>query len=116
MVSGNCRRLVGCVLLVLVAYGATVEVAHSHGLVAPDRGCNTAMSDGRGGNAPSGHSHHGDCTTCQFQQQLFNGIVQTPLLALKPSSETALVVTLTVFHPSTSATPTSDRAPPFGLM
>jgi hypothetical protein len=49
---------------------------------------------------------------CQFQQQLFGGLVQAPLFARTPSAEIAFVSTLTVFYPSPSTTPRSGRAPP----
>jgi hypothetical protein len=49
---------------------------------------------------------------CQFQQQLFDGLVHAPLFARTPLVEIAFVSTLTVFHSSTSITPRSCRAPP----
>jgi hypothetical protein len=108
--------MLGCVLLVLVAYGATVEVAHSHGSVAPGGERVTAMSGAGGADSHKTGSHRGECTTCQFQQQLFNGLVQAPLVALNPETHAALVATLAVLHPSPSTTPTSDRAPPTELV
>jgi len=51
---------------------------------------------------------------CQFQQQLFDGLVHAPLFARTPLAEIAFVSTLTVFYPSTTTTPTSGRAPPLG--
>jgi hypothetical protein len=52
---------------------------------------------------------------CQFQQQLFYGLIHAPLFARMPLAEIAFVSTLTVFYPSTSTTPTLGRAPPLGL-
>jgi len=49
---------------------------------------------------------------CEFQRQLFDGLVQAPLFTRTPLAEIAFVSTLTVFHSSTSTTPTSSRAPP----
>jgi len=109
----NYRRALGYLLLLVITYGVTVEAAHSHGRVSPDRPGVAAISDA-GGAHPSqtGHSHHTECSMCQFQQQLFNGIVHAPLFARTPLVEIAFVVTLTVFYPSTSTTPRSGRAPP----
>jgi hypothetical protein len=49
---------------------------------------------------------------CQFQQQLFGGLVHAPMFARTPLARIAFVSTLTVFYPSTSTTPRSGRAPP----
>jgi hypothetical protein len=52
---------------------------------------------------------------CQFQQQLFDGLVHAPLFARTPLAQIAFVSTPRVFYPSTTTTPTSGRAPPLGL-
>jgi len=100
-------------LLLLIAYGATVEAVHSHGSVSPDRPGVVAISDA-GGSLPSrtSHSHHTECLMCQFQQQLFNGLVHTPLFALTPSAQIASVDTPAVVYPSISTTTRRGRAPP----
>jgi hypothetical protein len=51
---------------------------------------------------------------CQFQQQLFNGLVHAPLFALTPSAQIAFVCAPTVIYSSTSTTAPSGRAPPLG--
>jgi hypothetical protein len=112
----NCRRVLGYLLLVLIAYGSTVAAVHSHGPVAPDRPGVAAVTDAGGSqSSDKGHSQHRECSMCQFQQQLFNGLVHAPLFALTPSTQIAFVSTLTVFHPSTSTKPRSGRAPPLAL-
>jgi hypothetical protein len=99
----------------MIAYGATVEAAHSHGRVSPDRPGVAAISDAEGSqSSDKSHSHHRECSMCQFQQQLFNGLVHAPLFARTPLAEIAFVSTLTVFYPPTSTTPPSGRAPPLG--
>ncbi|HVS81121.1 MAG TPA: hypothetical protein VHE60_05255 [Pyrinomonadaceae bacterium] len=109
----KCRRLLGYLLSLLIVYGATVEAAHSHGSVAPDRPGVAAISDAGGSpSSDKGNSHHRECSMCQFQQQLFGGLVHAPLFARTPLAEIAFVSTLTVFYPSTSTTPRSGRAPP----
>ena len=111
--SVNYRRALGCLLLLLIAYGATVEAAHSHGRVSLDLSRVAAIGDARGSqSSDKGYSHHRECSMCQFQQQLFGGLIHAPLFARMPLAEIAFVSTLTVFHSSTSATPPSGRAPP----
>ena len=43
----NCRRVLGYLLLLLIAYGSTVAAVHSHGPVAPDRPGVAAITDAR---------------------------------------------------------------------
>jgi hypothetical protein len=96
----------------MITYGATVEAAHSHGRVS-DRAGVAAISDAGGSqSSDKGNSHHRECSMCQFQQQLFNGLVHAPLFARTTLAEIAFVSTLTVLYPSTSTTPRSGRAPP----
>jgi hypothetical protein len=100
-------------LSLLIIYGATVAAVHSHGPVAPNRSGVAAMSDAGGSQSSNtGNSRHRECSMCQFQRQLFDGLVHAPLFARTPSVEIAFVSTLTVFYPSTSTTPRSGRAPP----
>jgi hypothetical protein len=107
------RRALGYLLLFVITWGVTVQAAHSHGLVAPDRSGIAAVSDtGRSQSSDLGRSQHRDCSMCQFQQQLFHGTVQAPIFARIPHSEITFVSTHTVFYPSTSTTPQTGRAPP----
>jgi hypothetical protein len=109
----TCRRGLGYLLLLLIAYGATAEAAHSHGRAPLDRPGANSISDASGSqSSDKGYSHQRECSMCQFQQQLFAGLVHAPLFSRTPSAEIAFVSTLIVFYPPTSTTPTSGRAPP----
>jgi hypothetical protein len=100
-------------LLLLIVYGSTVAAVHSHGPVSPNRPGVAAILDAGGSqSSDKGNSHQRECSMCQFQQQLFGGLVHAPLFARTPLAEIAFVSTLTVFYPSTSTTPRSGRAPP----
>jgi hypothetical protein len=110
----RCRRALGCLLLLIIFYGAAVEAAHSHGSAAPHRSRVAALSDAGGSNSGTSPSHHQECLLCQFQQQLFNGLIHAPHFTLKPATQIAYVCTLTVLHSSTPTTRPSDRAPPLG--
>jgi hypothetical protein len=96
----------------MIAYGATVEAVHTHGTVAPDRPSVAALSDAGGSQSDTNRSQHRECVMCQFQQQLFNGLVHAPLFALTPSTQIAFVSTLAVLHHSGPTTRPSGRAPP----
>jgi hypothetical protein len=109
----KCRRVLSYWLLLLIICGATAEAAHSHGHVTPDRPGLAAISDAGGSQSSNkGNSQNRECSMCQFQQQLFGGLVQAPLFARTPLVETAFVSTLTVLYPSTSTPPRLGRAPP----
>ena len=110
-------RALGCLLLLLIAYGATVQVVHSHGRVSLASSAATAVSDAGGSQSSrSGHSSHQECATCQFQQQLFNGLVDAPLFARTPATQIAAVCTLTIVYASVSTSPRRGRAPPLASL
>jgi hypothetical protein len=106
------RRALGCLLLLMISYGATVEAAHSHGSVAPQRPGFTALSDAGGSPSDTNDSQSRECVMCRFQQQLFNGIIHAPLFTLTPATQTAFVCTLTVPDLSSPTSRPSGRAPP----
>src|SRR6266567_5237428 len=113
----NWRRALGYLLLLLIAYGTTVEAVHSHGSVSLDRPGVAAISDAGGSDASdTGHSHHTECPMCQFQQQLFNGLVHAPLFALTPSAQIASDCAPAVVYPSISTTIRRGRAPPLASL
>jgi hypothetical protein len=93
-------------LLLLIVYATTAEAVHSHGPVSPNRPGIAAISDaGQSQSSDKDHSQHTECSMCQFQRQLFDGLVHAPLFARTALVEIAFVSTLTVFHTSTSTTP-----------
>ena len=107
--------MLGYVLLVIIAFGATVETVHTHGhFFSPDDSHGIAAISDADGSHPShtGHSHHIECSMCQFQQHLFNGLVHGPLFAFTPSTHTAGASALAVHPYSISITPLSGRGPP----
>ncbi|HJQ31315.1 MAG TPA: hypothetical protein VJ866_04000 [Pyrinomonadaceae bacterium] len=108
----KCRRALGYLLLLVVTYGATAEAAHSHGPAAPNSSSFAALNDAGGPHSNTDDSQNRECVVCQFQQQLFNGLVHEPLLLLAPSTQTASVFTPTVLYSSCLAVRPSGRAPP----
>ena len=108
------RSALGCLLLLIITFGATAEAAHSHGSVAPRHSGVAAVRDAGGSDSDTSDSHHRECVICQFQQQLFNGIVHAPLFIVAPSTHIEFVSTLTVLYSSSPNTRPSGRAPPLG--
>lgn len=106
------RRALGCLLLLVITYGATVEAAHSHGSAAPNSSRSAAVNDAGDSHSNTDGSQNRECVVCQFQQQLFNGVVHEPLLILAPSTQTAFVFTPTVLYSSSLTSRPSGRAPP----
>src|SRR5215203_7412252 len=113
----NHQRALGCLLLLMIIYGATVEMVHSHRHVAPNHTDVAAICDAGGSHSSNtAHSHHVECPMCQFQQQLFNGLSHAPVFALSTSVEFAFVPEPSFVYHATSTTPPSGRAPPVSLI
>jgi hypothetical protein len=110
------QRALSYLLLLLVTYAVTVEMAQSHGPVASRRATVAATPGGvvESQSSDTSRSHNAQCPMCQFQAQLCSSLVHPPLLALTLSIQNAFVSTQTDVHLSTAAVPTSDRAPPRG--
>jgi hypothetical protein len=106
--------VVGWLLLLLITYGVTVEAVHSHGTIARGSSNVSAVSDTKGSNPSENGSQHRECVICQFQQQLFNGVIHTPALTSVQSTQTAFVSTLKVQYLSITPIRPSGRAPPLG--
>ena len=99
-------------LLLTIGYGAIVEAAHSHGFSLSRTSQLSAVSNGGDSNSSyQGHSSNSDCSLCQFQRQLFGGLVDVVLVAYTPQQITFLSEE-TPSYLSTSALPASGRAPP----
>ena len=113
--SSQCkyRSALAWLLLTVIAYGALVEVVHSHGTVPSGNSNLEAFSDA--GDAPSSAQNYADqkdCSTCQFQRQLFGGYVSSTPFTRSPVIECVPESSPNVFYISTLTTPRSGRAPP----
>jgi hypothetical protein len=108
----NTRSALAYLLLLTIVYGAIVGAAHSHGLSATPSSQVTVLSNSS--DSPSSyqsHASHSDCSLCQFQRQLFGGLVDVILLAHTPE-QIAFLFEETPSYLSTSSLPASGRAPP----
>ena len=110
------QRGLACLLLLLITYGVTFEVAQSHSLVGRNSLHVAALGNTVAPQSSDKRSSHSkECPLCQFQAQLFSSLVHAPVLLCTPSIRVAFVSTQTHVHLSTTTIPTSDRAPPLGL-
>lgn len=99
----------------MILYGAIVESAHSHGFLLSDAKNVASFTDGGGAQSSAdGYARQKDCSTCQFQRQLVDGLVHATLFVGIPVIEYRVDPSLTISYRSTSTTPRSGRAPPFG--
>jgi hypothetical protein len=99
-------------LLLTIAYGAIVEAAHSHGISSSNPSQLAAVSgDDNSQSLYQDHSAHSECSLCQFQQQLFGGLVSVILVA-HTAQQFVFHSQETISYLSTSALPTRGRAPP----
>jgi len=106
------RSALAYLLLLTIGFGAIVEAAHSHGFSSSRPSQLTAVSNGGDLQASyQGQSNHSDCSLCQFQRQLFGGLVDVILVAHTPQ-QTAFLSEETPSYLSTSALSKPGRAPP----
>ena len=109
------RRAAGCLLLLLVTYNVTAELAHSHGRLLPTRSLVAASFGGAStGDAPAklASSGGGVCLLCQFQQQLAHGLLHTPPFAFRPQIPTIACASPLRRHLPAAKAPPRGRAPP----
>ena len=99
-------------LLLTIAYGAIVEAAHSHGFSSSSPSQLTAVSgESDSQSSYQDHSAHNECSLCQFQRQLFGGLVQVILVA-HTEQQFSFRAEETSSYLSTSALPALGRGPP----
>src|ERR1043165_9938696 len=106
------QPILACLLLFTIAYGAIVEAAHSHGFSATNAAQLTAVSgDSDSQSSYQDHSSHNECSLCQFQRQLFGGLVQVILVA-HTEQQFSFLSQQAISDPLTSVLPALGRGPP----
>ena len=99
-------------LLLTIGCGAIAEAAHSHGFSSSSPSQVTAVSgDSDSQSAYQDHSAHNECSLCQFQRQLFGGLVQVILVA-HTEQQFSFHSEEIISYLSTSALPALGRGPP----
>jgi hypothetical protein len=111
-VRSKTQRVLACLLLLAIGFSAIVEAAHSHGF-SPSSGSQlTAVSgDSDSQSSYQDHSARNECSLCQFQRQLFGGLVQVILVA-HTEQQFSFRSQETISYFSTSVLPALGRGPP----
>ena len=110
---GKYRPTLAWLLLAIVSYGALFEIVHSHGPAQSSDSNVAAFSQtGDGSASTQSYSHQNECSTCQFQRQLFGGYLTSAPYVRAPVTEFLFESSPNVLYNSTLATPRSGRAPP----
>ena len=111
-------RVMNSALLLLIFYGATCGLVHSHtGILLPDATFGTALGNAREADLttrllPSGK----DCLLCQFHQQLSHGLFQTPPFALQAHANAVRLLTTAFNNYSAPHDSSRGRAPPLSSL
>ena len=107
------RSALAHLLLIVVCYGALVETVHTHGRISAGKAnVEAAYDSSRSQSSSQRYSDQKECSTCQFQRQLFDGFVSVAPFARTPTTEFAFESSSVVFYISTLTKPHSGRGPP----
>lgn len=111
-VHSKTQTILAYLLLLAIGYGAIVEAAHSHGFSSSSPSQLTAVSgDSDSQSSYQDHSGHNECSLCQFQRQLFGGLVQVILVA-HTEQQFSFRSQETTSYLATSVLPALGRGPP----
>jgi hypothetical protein len=110
-------RALSCLLLFLIAYGATLGVVHSHDASGPLKiqsatgvsAAGAGQTDSRPTKSPLGID---DCSICQFHRQLNGGLLYAPALLPAQAVQQAPAATTPLTYIPATHTPRRGRAPP----
>lgn len=108
-------RLLAFVLLAFVAYSATAESVHRHGvlLLAVNGSSAPAISSSEGSGPLANDSRaNGECLICQLRQQLSFSLINAPSQNIATQIEHALVDASALPSLSQTGAPQRGRAPP----
>jgi hypothetical protein len=116
-------RALACALLIGIIYAVTFGSVHSHLNVSSKLDTNNRPASAAGQAISSitaplhGNSNRYECLVCLFHQQLFNSIVNAPLLIVKSATQVPSVSVPTIFYYSNPIASgpiarLSGRAPP----
>jgi hypothetical protein len=105
-------------LLLLIFYGATCGLVHSHNVsLRPTSASGTAFDGAREADLATRLLSTGKtCLLCQFHQQLSHGLFQTTPFALQPSANTARLLALSFDNYSAPHKSSRGRAPPLASL
>ncbi|HEY0006167.1 MAG TPA: DUF2946 family protein [Pyrinomonadaceae bacterium] len=108
-------RMLGFVLLALIAYQATAGVTHGHGdRLSKRTGVDAASFQNANANdsSSSDSSNGSQCLICRLHQHLFNSLLSTHLHIAPPPALLARSPEMRPSYLSHADTPQRGRAPP----
>jgi hypothetical protein len=110
--------MLNSLLLLLIFYGATCGLVHSHGVyLQPVSTSGTTLDGTREADLTARLLSTGQtCLLCQFHQQLSHGLFQTTPFALQPPANSVRLQALTSDSYATPHGSTRGRAPPFASL
>ncbi|HJR09606.1 MAG TPA: hypothetical protein VJ842_20265 [Pyrinomonadaceae bacterium] len=122
--SGSQRRrkylasALNSLLLLLIFYGATCGLIHSHTIYLPPVSTSETTLDGtREADLTTKLLSTGkNCLLCQFHQQLSHGLFQTKPFALQPHAHAARLLAAVSNNYSAPHESSRGRAPPFASL
>lgn len=111
-------RVAAFLLLVFLAYGATVEVVHKHGnLVTKLDETTSSFKAANGDGRAAGESRqNGACLICQLHQNLSASLFNAQLRIAPPLAHIAHAATQPTSYLSQMDTPRRGRAPPIASL
>lgn len=111
-------RALNSLLLLLIFYGATCGLIHSHGVyLRPVSTSGTTLDGTREADLTSRLLSTGQtCLLCQFHQQLSHGLLQATPFALLPPSDSVRLLALSSDNYAAPHESTRGRGPPFASL
>ncbi|MDX6694503.1 MAG: hypothetical protein QOF02_2106 [Blastocatellia bacterium] len=108
-------RAMALLLLLLVAYGATVEVVHKHGNSGKGYAAATSSTKvvDKEGSAATDARTSGACLICQLHQNLFTSLFNAQPKLVAPPALVARTTVQPTSYLSQMDAPRRGRAPPF---
>jgi len=114
----HCSRVLVYVLLVLVGYGSTFGLTHRHGNLSPKisqpdtYSITDSLAARDGTTSTANHPKSSDCLVCQFQQNLSNAEIFTPVVIPGSATSPSIIRVVALSFLSNNRTTRQGRAPP----
>jgi hypothetical protein len=110
-------RVVALLLLAMIVHGATAEIMHKHGGLAPVRAllntASPAVSNSEDANSSLNQTRTlNECAVCQLHQHLSNTLFSSLPGTAPPRALLALGLAIAVSYSSQNSTARLGRAPP----
>ncbi|MCA1591913.1 MAG: hypothetical protein LC754_04525 [Acidobacteria bacterium] len=105
-------RVLAAALMLLITWGATVEVLHKHNGQSINPGETSTVASAGGVNQTQRASQLGECLICQLHLNLFSGLLHALPFTLPFELVFSFTLAFALSHPSTTVSRRRGRAPP----